>query len=287
MQSSPDAPFGAWQTFRTGLSVAQQKALTIIALAVVCRFIASQAVAGIGTFADTLGISLPPEVARAIVFVVSLPLMFFAVVPLASQAVRTPSGAEAVGAFLERLWRDASVPYRTLSLRTFLRCWGLILVTNMFIALPYALQLLATFYLAESDRLLIPAVLSLGALGYLAFSVWVLLRWFVTFPAMILENLSIRASLGRSWNLTTSHAGGLFRLAMLTGTVVLVLSFSSGFALGALFAPFSEFAGFSNPLHLALFLGQIVTLIFSVPVATACYHQLLGQLVGRDPAEAS
>ena len=75
MQSSPDAPFGAWQTFRTGLSVAQQKALAIIVLAVVCRFITSQAVAGIGAFADTLGISLPPEAVRALVFVVSLPLM--------------------------------------------------------------------------------------------------------------------------------------------------------------------------------------------------------------------
>lgn len=280
--------FPVLQVYRTGLDVTRRKALTIIALAVVSIFLAAQAVSGIDTLAGVLGLPFPPGIEPVLVFLGSLPLMFFAVVPLASQAIRIPRATDAGGRFFERLWRDATMPYRTLSLRIFLRCLGLFLISNAVIAPPYVLLGFATLYLDDPNEFLVPLLLNLGALAGLAVVLWVLLRWLVALPAMILERLSIREGLSRSWQLTTSRFWGLFRLAMLTGTVVTALSLLLGIILRLVFAWTSESGnGDRGPFPLAFFLGQLVSLLFSVPVATACYHHLLGQHLGGKPNETS
>lgn len=277
-----DVTFSVWQTFRTGLDVARRKALTIIALALVAGFVVSQGVDGIQTFASSFGLSSfglsVVRIEEELVFFGSLLVMWFAIVPLTIQTIEAPPRMEASGTVIERLWRDASVPYRALSLRTVLRGLGLTLFNFALTAASLLSSTLPSLAIsgAYADHVsLPPGVLFLGPCFGLLVAL-ISLRWSLAVPAMIMENVPVRESLRRSWHITKSQVLRLLALSMLTMVMVRVLSALLGLGLGMMVDLFSDTPGDgSNVLTAhALFVGQTVGLVFSAPITAACYYYL-------------
>lgn len=273
-QEPIDLTFGVWRTFRTGLAVARKKLLTLLALALVSLFVASQAAAGIANFASTFSLDLDLA-EEALVFFGSLLLMWFAVVPLTIQAIESPSRTQAPGSLVERLWRDARLPYRTLSPHTFLRGLGLVLFNYFLSALSLLLSSTPIWAMELEEPPPEAVALLLGPVLGLLLSL-VLLRWSVALPALIMEDLAIRQSLRRSWRMTRSRVLRLLGLGMLTTTLTATLGVLLGFLLGRLFLLFSQPTGDAdNVLYsLAFFGGATVGLVVTAPIVAACYYYL-------------
>lgn len=283
--TATDVTFRVWQTFRTGLDVGRRKLLTIIALALVSRFMASHVVSGITTFANTtFGLDLA-SMEQGLVFFGSLLVMWPAVVPLTIQTIDTPPR---IGVFVtpfERIWRDASVHYRAVSLRTFLRGLGLVLIGDaMFMASMQSSWFWDALLRANADHESWTANV-LAVIGACAglLVVWVSLRWSVALPAMIMENVSVLESLRRSWQITRSQVLRLVGLGILTYAVVSVLSvllfgIISMALVRMVFVPFFVDSGEAiNSLDaLWRFVDQTVGLVVLAPITSACYYHLRG-----------
>lgn len=270
-----NAPLRVWRTFRTGLDVARTKILTIIALALVARFMASQAVDGIATFASTFGLDLD-QITEALVFVGSLSVMWFVVVPLAIQAIESPHMKEESRTAVGQTWREVSVHIRALSLRTLLRALGLVLINYALLAGPPSFLVLLQSLNPRSET-----AEGLAFIGVCLFLVVALvsLRWSVAFPVMVMEDASVKKSLHRSWYLTGSQVVRLLGVNMLTAVVTLVLSALIGLGLFLAFhlLPGSVGGGRSVADPFLFFVGQTLALILVAPVTSACYYYLTNE----------
>ncbi|WP_419939294.1 glycerophosphoryl diester phosphodiesterase membrane domain-containing protein [Candidatus Palauibacter sp.] len=273
-----DATFRVWRTFRTGLDVARRKALTIIALALVSRFVTFEVISRVTTFSGTFGLELDlAQIERVLVFFGSLLLMWFAVVPLTIQAIEAPPRMEPTGTLLARVWRDGSRPYRALSLSSFLRGLGIVLITSAVVVATWLLS----FGFAITAKMVVESSLVTGlalsglALGLVVGLSVVSLRWSVALPVMIMENVPAGESLRRSWRITKSQVLRLYGLGILTAAVTLILSGLIGYGLDRGASLFSETPG-DGVLALALFLGQTVGLFIAAPITSASYYYLRG-----------
>lgn len=281
--NASDVTFHVWQTFRTGLAAARRKALAIIGLALVSRFIASQVLDAINNFASTFSLSLASLASSAsldlieavFVFIISFPLMWAAIVPLTIQAIKAPTRMEASGTVVERLWRDVSLPYRAASLRAGVRIFELMLLNYALLGIFLLLDLAILDAFANAASWTI-AVLTLIRACFGLLSSLVLLRWSLALPVMIMEDVPLRESLRRSWDITRSRVFRLLGLGMLMTAVVVGSSVLIGIVLILVFVLFpNTLAGGSNaPYELVFFIGQTVGLVFAAPITSACYYYL-------------
>ena len=264
--------FRIWSTFRRGLGVARQKALSIAAVAIVSRFVASQVVSGVITFSDTtFGLDLAP-IEGVLVFFGSLVVMWFAVVPLAMETIEASTSIKEVdhGTVVTRIWHDVSVYYRALSVRAILRGLGLLLViyTLAFVSLLSGESVGSGFrrmFLDSFDWFGVVFILIWLLLS--SFTIWLSARWTVVFPVMIMEDASIYESLRRSWRLTKSHAWRLIGFGILLFAVVVGLS-------GAILSGIVLAIGLDVPVPLTVFAAQTIGLILAAPTTAACYYYL-------------
>ena len=276
------ARFRIWPTFRTGLTVARRNASTILALALLSRFLMSQAVSGVTTFSNTtFGFDLAPFEA-ALVFLGSLVVMWFAVVPLTIQTIEDPAPIEGSGSLIERIWRNASIHYRALSLRTVLRGVGLLLINYAVVAVSMLCSAVAGFAIGRTITVgvdWINVVLLLIGLSSGLLVVLVSLRWSVALPAMIMEHLPIRESLRRSWYITKSQMGRLLGLGILIFAVVSVSGALVGGTFGILFVLYvgTSDVGSAVLSPFVVFGGQTIGLVFGAPITSASYYYLRGQ----------
>ncbi|MCY3596741.1 MAG: glycerophosphoryl diester phosphodiesterase membrane domain-containing protein [Rhodospirillales bacterium] len=208
MDTPPATPtFRVGPTIRLGLHVIRRRALTIIAVAVIARFLVSQAASGVDTFtAITPGLLL--------------------------------------------------------------RALGLLLF-NYALAIVIVFPLVGIVHNIDGRLLLIGAPIA-------AFATWASLRWALAFPVLVVEGLSLRDTLRRSWQLTHLQAARL--LGLLTLTVLLVLALTLPIAAVASLV-LDAFTGPSGNTHDASFtlgtvIGQTTGLVVYAPILTACYHNL-------------
>ena len=262
-------PFRIWLTIRTGLHVIKRKAPTIIAIALIARFLVSQVVSGAGTFASaTFALDLA-QLEAVLVFLGSMLVMWFAVVPLTIHTIETPPRNER-GTIIERTWRGAMVQIRTLSLRVCLRGVGILLV-NYALAIGSFVPLLLVISGAPYSLLGI-------ALPFNLFLFWVSVRWTLAFPAMIMEDLPVYESLRRSWYLTKSQVVRLFCLVTLTLSIALVLSALLGAIIGFVFDLMLDMTAqtFDTLVTVSFVVGNTISLMFLGPIMSVCYYYLCG-----------
>ena len=263
------ATLRVWPTLRLGLLVIKRRALAIVAIAVTARFLVSQAASGVDTFAATT-FSFPlTRFLPVLVFFGSMLVMWLAVVPLTIQALETPVEREPKPT-AGRTWRAAVARIRAIMPGLFVRALGLLLVN-------YALVLATIFPLVGGAYTIDGALLLLGA-PIAAFAAWASLRWTLAFPVLVVEGLSLRDSLRRSWQITRSQATRLLGLLALTVLLAIALTMPiaavTGFVLVAVTDPSGD--TYDAAFTIGTVIGQIVALVVYAPILTACYQELRG-----------
>lgn len=124
--------------------------------------------------------------------------------------------------------------------------------------------------------LLIPAAI-LSYFGFLVYSILMMLRFAVAYPACVVEDLSARAALRRSTSLTCGARGRIFVGMLVVYAVVyaasMVVMIAVGIigSLGALVATASHVAVGSPAFYLLIVLGALLYLTFIVIYAAFTY----------------
>ncbi|WP_432495625.1 glycerophosphoryl diester phosphodiesterase membrane domain-containing protein [Kineococcus gypseus] len=131
-----------------------------------------------------------------------------------------------------------------------------------------------------------------GLLGWVAIGLWLWVKWSMATPALLLEGLSVRASMGRSWRLTRGTfwrtLGVLLLTALVVGVVVTAVAtpFSLlGTVLGAALAGSSEGGAFvvSQAVStLGSVVGSVVGYPFLASVTALLYVDLRVRREGLD-----
>lgn len=256
-----------WSTIRLGLQVIRRKAITIIVIAVIARFIASQLASGIDDFsAGTFDLELTPYLGT-FVFLTSMLLMWLAVVPMVIHTIDSPTESTDAS-FLDTTWSAAVSHLQGFTPRLLIRSIGLYSV-NISLGICLVSPLLVAEYSSSIEFLIVGLLIAI-------FAFWLSLRWTVAFPALVMEDLSIGQSLARSWQLTKSQTLRVLWLTVLISTITLVLSALLGGIVGLVFGLTSEMQNYSEErvLMIGLALGQTLALVVYAPVITACYYKL-------------
>ncbi len=260
-----------WSTIRLGLQVIRKKAITIIVIAVIARFIASQLASGINDFSETaFGLELTSYLGT-FVFLTSMLLMWLAVVPMVIRTIESPAESTD-GTFLDTTWSAAISHLQGFTPRLLIRSVGLYSV-NILLGICLVGPLLVAEYSSSIEFLIVGFSIAI-------FAFWLSLRWTVAFPALVMEDLSIRQSLGRSWQRTKSQTLRVLWLTVLLSTMTLVLSGLLGGIVGLVFGLTSDIQNYSEKrvLMIGLALGQTIALVVYAPIITACYYKLSGTL---------
>ncbi|NAZ88412.1 glycerophosphoryl diester phosphodiesterase membrane domain-containing protein, partial [Kineococcus indalonis] len=264
---------GAFRAFRqnprvmVGLSalvVVATSAVTLVASVVVARDVVRTTTAleaGTGDPAELLlglGSSVPLFLLSTLLQVVSVQLLNGVLILSVSRAVlgRTISVAE-----LWRVSRPRLLPLLVLSvLVTLAGAAGALLLA------PGALVL--TLVDGRAGATAGVVLLLAGLLGWAAVGVWLWVKWSMAAPALLLEGLSVRRSLGRSWRLTRGSFWRALGVLLLTSVVVLVV-------VAAVQTPFSLLGS----LVMALLDGSSVTLSVAASQAVGTLGSVLGSVV--------
>lgn len=256
-----------WSTIRLGLQVIRKKAITIIVIAVIARFIASQLASGINDFSETtFDLELTPYMGT-FVFLTSMLLMWLAVVPMVIRTIESRTESTD-GTFLDTTWSAAIAHLQGFTPRLLIRSVGLYLV-NILLGICLVVPLLVAEFSSSIEFLIVGLAIAI-------FAFWLSLRWTVAFPALVMEDLPIGQSLGRSWHLTKSQTLRVLWLTVLLSTITLVVSALLGGIVGLVFGLISEIQNYSDDgvLMIGLALGQIIALVVYAPIVTACYYSL-------------
>ena len=263
-----------WATFRTGLNAIKRNALVILSWAVISRFLASEAVSRVTTFADTFGVDFAP-CETPFVFVGSLAIMWTVVVPVTVRTIEAPLGTETSGTFIEQTWHAVRIHYRALSAHAVLRSAGLLLISWALVVVSLLLYALVEWTCGRIDSIVWLGVIGVMVLLVMSVLAEVSIRWSIALPAMIMEGLSVRESLRRSWHLTESQESRVFALAVLTtGAAIVVSLVLVGVMVGLVWAlriDGLDSSGFQASLDFAV---QTIGLAISVPSVAACYYYL-------------
>ncbi|WP_432572815.1 glycerophosphoryl diester phosphodiesterase membrane domain-containing protein [Kineococcus sp. SYSU DK005] len=107
-----------------------------------------------------------------------------------------------------------------------------------------------------------------GLLAWVATGLWLWAKWSMAAPALLLEGLSVRRSLGRSWRLTRGSTWRVLGVLLLTSVVVLVV-------VAAVQTPFALLGS----LVMALLDGGSVTVSVAASQAVSTLGSVLGSVV--------